>query len=98
MCSDVEPQEYLEKVLYATDELTGLITACVYVRPSKSVLDLTTKSVMKKWNTRAFAAGANRDVIAKGAEMLGMKVEELVGEVIIAMQKRAEEIGLRGEL
>ncbi len=98
ICSDTEPVHDLEKVLYATDELTGLITACVYVRPSKSILDLTTKSVMKKWNTRAFAAGANREVIAKGAEMLGMKVEELVEETIRAMQQRAETIGLKGEL
>jgi predicted hydrolase (HD superfamily) len=89
LCSDVEPIEYLEKVLFATDELTGLITACVYVRPSRSVLDLTTKSVMKKWNTRAFAAGANRDVITKGAEMLGITVEELIDETIVAMQKGA---------
>jgi predicted hydrolase (HD superfamily) len=98
ICSDVEPIEYLEKVLFATDELTGLITACVYVRPSKSILDLTTKSVMKKWNTRAFAAGANRDVISKGAEMLGISVEELVDETITAMQKEADVIGLRGDL
>ena len=98
LCSDVEPVEYLEKVLFATDELTGLITACVYVRPSKSMLDLTTKSVMKKWNTRAFAAGANRDVIAQGAGMLGMKIEDLVGETILAMQKAAEKIGLKGDL
>jgi putative nucleotidyltransferase with HDIG domain len=98
LCSDVEPLEYLEKVLFATDELTGLITACVYVRPSKSILDLTTKSVMKKWNTRAFAAGANRDVIAKGADMLGMKIEDLVDETILAMQKAAETIGLKGNL
>ncbi len=98
MCSDVEPIDYLEKVLFATDELTGLITACVYVRPSKSILDLTTKSVMKKWNTRAFAAGANRDVIAKGADMLGIKVEDLVEKTIAAMQRAAEGIGLKGEL
>jgi predicted hydrolase (HD superfamily) len=98
ICSDTEPVEYLEKVLFATDELTGLITACVYVRPSKSILDLTAKSVMKKWNTRAFAAGANRDVIAKGAGMLGKTVEELVAETIVAMQKGADSIGLRGEL
>ncbi|MCL4483751.1 MAG: hydrolase [Bacteroidetes bacterium] len=98
MCSEVEPIEYLEKVLFATDELTGLITACVYVRPSKSILDLTTKSVMKKWNTRAFAAGANRDVIAKGADMLGIKVEDLVEKTIAAMQRAAEGIGLKGEL
>lgn len=98
ICSDVEPVEHLEKVLFATDELTGLITACVYVRPSKSILDLTTKSVMKKWGTRAFAAGANRDVISQGAEMLGKTVEELVEETIAAMQKRAEMIGLKGNL
>lgn len=98
ICSDTEPIHYLEKILFATDELTGLITACVYVRPSKSILDLTTRSVMKKWNTRAFAAGANRDVITKGADMLGMKVEELVEETILAMQKRAELIGLKGNL
>ena len=98
ICSEVEPLEYMEKVLFATDELTGLITACVYVRPSKSILDLTTKSVMKKWNTRAFAAGANRDVIAKGAGMLGISVEELVEETILAMQQAADVIGLRGTL
>ncbi len=98
ICSDVEPQEWMEKILFATDELTGLITACVYVRPSKSILDLTVKSVMKKWNTRAFAAGANREVISKGAEMLGSAVEALVEETILAMQKGAEVIGLRGNL
>jgi predicted hydrolase (HD superfamily) len=57
-----------------------------------------TKSVMKKWNTRAFAAGANRDLISKGADLLGIKVEDLVGETIIAMQRAAEAIGLKGEL
>ena len=98
ICSDVEPLERMEKILFATDELTGLITACVYVRPSKSILDLTTKSVMKKWNTRAFAAGANRDVIAKGAEMLGLSVETLVEETIVAMQLRTQMIGLHGTL
>jgi predicted hydrolase (HD superfamily) len=98
ICSNTEPILYLEKVLFAIDELTGLITACVYVRPSKSILDLTTKSVMKKWNTRAFAAGANREVITKGADMLGIKVEELVEETILAMQKSADVIGLRGTL
>jgi len=98
ICSDTEPIEYMEKVLFATDELTGLITASVYVRPSKSILDLTTKSVMKKWNTRSFAAGASREVISKGAEMLGLKVEELVDETILGMQKAAGTIGLKGEL
>ena len=86
----------MEKVLFATDELTGLITACVYVRPSKSILDLTTKSVMKKWTNRAFAAGANREIISKGAGMLGMKVEELVEATIFGMQKEAAKLGLNG--
>ena len=98
ICSETEPIHYLEKILFAIDELTGLITASVYVRPSKSILDLTTKSVMKKWNTRAFAAGANRDVIAKGAAMLGMSVEELVDKTILGMQASAEQIGLKGNL
>ena len=98
ICSDTEPIHYLEKVLFAIDELTGLITACVYVRPSKSILDLTAKSVMKKWNTRAFAAGANREVIKKGADMLEMEVEDLVEETISAMQKRAELIGMKGNI
>lgn len=98
ICSETEPIEYMEKVLFATDELTGLITASVYVRPSKSILDLTTKSVMKKWNTRQFAAGANRDVIAKGAGMLEMTIEALVEETILGMQKAAEVIGLKGDL
>ena len=98
ICSDVEPIVRMEKTLFAIDELTGLITACVYVRPSKSILDLTTKSVMKKWNTRTFAAGANRDVIAKGAEMLGISNEELVEKTIIGMQMGAEAIGLKGNL
>lgn len=98
ICSDTEPIHYLEKVLFAIDELTGLITASVYVRPSKSILDLTTKSVMKKWNTRSFAAGANREVISKGAEMLGMSVEELIDETILAMQNGADMIGLKGNL
>ena len=98
ICSDTEPLSYMEKVLYATDELTGLITAAVYVRPSKSILDLTTSSVMKKWKTPAFAAGANREVIAKGAGMLGMSVEQLISETITAMQAQASTIGLQGTL
>jgi predicted hydrolase (HD superfamily) len=98
ICSEVEPVLYMEKILFATDELTGLITASVYVRPSKSILDLTTKSVMKKWNTRSFAAGANRDVITKGANMLGITVETLVEETILGMQKSAAGIGLKGSL
>jgi len=77
----------MEKVLFATDELTGFITACAYVRPSKSVLDLEVKSVKKKWGTAAFAAGVRRDIIEKGAAMLSLTVDELIQETILAMQK-----------
>ena len=71
ICSDVEPVSDLEKVLYTIDELTGLINATAIMRPSKSVMDLTVKSVKKKWKDKGFAAGVNREIIAKGAEMLG---------------------------
>ncbi|GET34000.1 HDIG domain-containing protein [Prolixibacter bellariivorans] len=98
MCTDDKPQLPMEKVLYATDELTGLITAAVYVRPSRSILDLTVKSVKKKWKTKSFAAGANREVIMQGAEMLDMPLEELIAETIAGMQKEADALGLRGEV
>ena len=98
ICSDVEPVEKMEKVLYTIDELTGLITASVLVRPSRSILDLTVKSVKKKWKTKSFAAGANRDVIEKGAGMLGEDLDFIIGESIKGMQKVAENIGLKGDL
>jgi len=93
-CTDVEPQSLMEKTLYAVDELTGLITACALVRPSKSVMDLTAKSVRKKWKVKTFAAGADREVIAKGAEMLGVEVSDLITDVIAGMREVAPEIGL----
>ncbi|UCE46689.1 MAG: hydrolase [Phycisphaerales bacterium] len=96
LCTDVEPQTELEKVLYAVDELTGLITATALVRPSRSVLDMKAKSVKKKWKDKAFAAGVDRDVIQKGAEMLGMELGELITDVIMGMREVADEIGLRG--
>ncbi|MFH1050085.1 MAG: HDIG domain-containing metalloprotein [bacterium] len=86
ICSDVEPQSMLEKSLYAIDELTGLITACALVRPSKSVIDMEVSSVKKKWKQKAFAAGANREVILKGAEMLGITLEELIQDTIDGMK------------
>ena len=88
ICVDVEPQSLLEKTLYAVDELTGLVTACALVRPSRSVMDLTTKSVRKKWKDRAFAAGVNREVIEKGAEMLGVAVDDLIADVIEGIVKK----------
>ena len=97
LCADVEPQTTLEKTLYAIDELTGLVTASALVRPSKSVMDTTVKSVKKKWKSPAFAAGVDRSVIQKGAEMLGVGIEELIEDTIKGMQEVAEAIGLKGE-
>lgn len=98
LCSDVEPVETMEKVLYAVDELTGLITAAALVRPSRSVLDLEVKSVKKKWKDKAFAAGVKRDVIEKGAQMLGMDLWALIEEVIHGMREVADAIDLRGSI
>lgn len=96
--TDVEPRSELEKVLYAVDELTGLVAATALVRPSRSVMDMKVKSVKKKWKDKAFAAGVNRSVIEKGAEMLGVEVDELIDDVISGMREVSEEIGLRGNL
>ncbi|KPK76286.1 MAG: hydrolase [Phycisphaerae bacterium SM23_30] len=96
ICTDVEPQSDLEKVLYTIDELTGLIVAAVLVRPSRSVLDLTAKSVQKKWKDKRFAAGVDRDLIDKGIEMLGVDKTELITDVIMGMREVAEEIELKG--
>ena len=98
LCSDVKPESLLEKTLYAVDELTGLISSACLVRPSKSVLDLKVKSVNKKWKDKSFAAGVNRSVIEKGAEMLGMERAELISETILGMQSVAQAIGLKGNL
>ncbi len=94
ICSDVEPQTTLEKTLFAIDELTGLITACALVRPSKSVMDTKTKSVRKKWKVSHFAAGADRSIIEKGASMLGVELNELIEDAIMGMREVAKEIGL----
>jgi len=94
ICSDVEPQTDLEKTLFAIDELTGLIVACALVRPSKSVMDLRVKSVKKKWKDKRFAAGADREIIQKGADMLGVPLEELIEDTIAGMREVADAIGL----
>ncbi|MBT8490468.1 MAG: HDIG domain-containing protein [Deltaproteobacteria bacterium] len=96
ICSDVEPKTLLEKTLYAIDELTGLVQANALVRPSKSVMDMTVKSVKKKWKSPAFAAGVDRSIIQKGADMLGVDVSELIEDTIMGMREVADEIGLRG--
>ena len=98
ICVDIEPVEKMEKVLYAIDELTGLITAVALLRPSRSVLDLEPKSVKKKWKDKAFAAGVDRSIIEKGIEMLGMERDEVIRETILAMRKVAGEIDLQGNL
>jgi len=92
--SDAEPQTEMEKTLYAIDELTGLITAAALVRPSKSVMDLEAKSVMKKWKDKSFAAGVQRPVIEKGVAMLGVELRDLVTDVIMGMREVADRIGL----
>lgn len=97
LCSDTEPVHILEKVLFTIDELTGLITAAVLVRPSRSILDLEVKSVKKKWNQKGFAAGANREVIEKGAAMMGKDLDFIIQETINGMRSVASEIGLKGE-
>lgn len=98
LCSDVKPETDLEKVLYAVDELTGLVATSALVRPSKSVLDLTAKSVKKKWKDKRFAAGVDRSMIDRGAEMLGMDRTALINETIMGMRSVAEAIGLKGAL
>ena len=96
ICTDVKPESLLEKVLYATDELTGLVTTTALVRPSKSVMDMKAKSVKKKWKDKRFAAGVNREIITKGAEMLDIEIGDLITETIMGMRNVAEEIGLKG--
>ncbi len=96
LCSDVEPQTELEKVLYAIDELTGLVVTTALVRPSRSIMDVKVKSVKKKWKDKRFAAGVDRSIIEKGAQKLGVEVSDLIADTIAGMQEVAEEIGLKG--
>jgi putative nucleotidyltransferase with HDIG domain len=95
--TEVKPEHEMERILYAVDELTGLIAATALVRPSKSVMDMKVKSVKKKWKEKSFAAGVNREIIEKGAEMLSMDVSELIAETIEGMREVAPAIGLAGE-
>lgn len=96
ICSDVKPESEMEKVLFAVDELTGLVTTSALVRPSKSVMDMEAASVRKKWKDKRFAAGVDRSIIEKGAAMLGMDLPALITETILGMREVAEDIGLKG--
>lgn len=91
---DIKPELFMEKVLYAVDELTGLIGAVAIMRPSKSVSDLEVKSVMKKFKATNFAAGCSRDVIRNGVEMLGWELNELIDKTILAMRSLNPELEL----
>ena len=92
---DIEPVHEMEKVLFATDELTGLIGACALVRPSKSVSDMEVKSVKKKFKTPAFAAGCSREIIQRGADMLGWDLTELIDKTLQAMKDTETELNDR---
>lgn len=94
ICSDVPPDSRMAKTLYAIDELTGLVTAVALVRPSRSLDDLKAKSVRKKWTNAHFAAGVDRSVITKGAEMLDVELPELITDVIEGMKPVAGQLGL----
>lgn len=92
ICSDVEPTENMEKILFATDELTGLIWAAAKMRPSKSTKDMEVSSLKKKFKDKKFAAGCSRDTIKKGAEMLGWTLEKLFEKTILAMREDEDKI------
>ncbi len=96
ICSEVEPVHIMEKVLYATDELTGLINASVLMRPSKDIKELGFKSLNKKFKTNSFAQGVDRSVILKGCEMLNKEFREVAEETIKAMVKVAKDLDLDG--
>lgn len=91
---DVEPQLYMEKVLYTVDELSGLINAAAILRPSHSVMDLEVKSVKKKFKDKKFAAGVNREVILDGCKRLGMELDEVIAQCIEGMRENHEALGL----
>lgn len=87
ICSEFEPKKQMEKILFATDELTGLIGAAAKMRPSKSTKDMEVSSLKKKFKDKKFAAGCSRDVIKQGAEMLGWELDELLEKTILAMRE-----------
>lgn len=94
LCSDVEPQLMMEKILFAVDELTGLIGAAALMRPSKSVSDMELRSLKKKFKDKKFAAGCSRDVITQGAERLGWTLDELLQKTLDVMKQLSPTMGL----
>ena len=98
ICSDVKPEHVMEKIMFAADELTGLIGAAARMRPSKSVMDLEVSSLKKKYKDKRFAAGCSRDVIATGAENLGWTLDELFEKTILAMRSCEDKINQEMEV
>lgn len=94
ICSDAEPERYMEKVLYTIDELSGLINATALMRPSKSVMDLEVKSVKKKFKDKRFAAGVDRQIILDGCERLHTDIDTVMEKCIMGMRENHDEIGL----
>jgi putative nucleotidyltransferase with HDIG domain len=94
ICSDVEPLSEMEKTLYSVDELTGLVMTTALVRPSRSLSDLSVKSVKKKWKDKRFAAGVDRELIERGAAMMGIELTDLIDGVIQAMRPIEKDLGL----
>ena len=92
LCSDIKPEHIMEKILFATDELTGLIWAATKMRPSKSTKDMEVSSLKKKFKDKKFAAGCSRDVIKQGAEMLGWELDTLFEKTILAMREDEDKI------
>jgi predicted hydrolase (HD superfamily) len=96
ICTAEEPLLPMEKILFTIDELTGLVAASALVRPDKSIMGLEVASVKKKWKAKGFAAGVNREIIEKGAAMLGMPIDNLIEETITGMRKVSGHIGFTG--
>ena len=95
LCTDAVPEKPMEKAVYTVDELTGFITACALMRPSRSLLDLEVSSVKKKFKDKKFAAKVDRDLIRGGAEMMGMELDEVIAHCIAALQTINTELGFQ---